>query len=328
MTTRRSTHGRLLRLGCATALSVLLTLGGCSSGAEDTGDAASHSGGGSSAEVGTDAGALEAAKGVADRSGAGEAGSEAASAPVQSRKVISTASVTLAAEDLREARSAIDRLLGRYGGFVAAEESENDRRGRLTVARLELRVPSPHFAATLTAFDDIGTVLRRTRQQVDVTTEVIDVNSRVATQEVSLGRLRRFLDRARSLDATIRLEAEIARREADLASLRAQQEYLEDQTSLATITVQLRRTDIAAPEEDRDDAGFLSGLAAGTTALLRVLTVGLTVLGAALPFAALAALLGLPLWLWTRARRHHPAGPGAGTGGGAGAGAGPQPDPT
>jgi hypothetical protein len=244
---------------------------------------------------------------------------------VQSRKVISTASVTLAAEDLREARGAIDRLLGRYGGYVAAEESENDRRGRLAVARLELRVPSPHFAATLTAFDDLGTVLRRTREQVDVTTEVIDVDSRVATQEVSLGRLRRFLDRARTLDATIRLEAEIARREADLASLRAQQEYLEDQTSLATITVQLQRPDTAAPVEEPGDAGFLSGLAAGTKALLRVLTVGLTVLGAALPFAALAALLGVPLWLWTRARLpRRPAGPSSG----AGSGAGPQPDPT
>ena len=304
MTTLHPTPRRLRRWPAA-ALVVLLALGACSSGGSDEasgGSDAAASGAGGSADMESLAEPEPARRASDAIDGSAEVGERAAPA-LQSRAVISTAAVTLAAEDLLEVRTGIERLLGRYGGYVAAEESENDRRGRLSSARLELRVPSPRFEAMLTAFDDLATVVRRTREQVDVTTEVIDVDSRIRTQEVSLGRLRRFLDRARTLDATIRLEAEVARREADLASLRAQQEYLQDQTSLATITVHLRRADPDAPAEEPEDAGFLSGLAGGSEALLGVLTAAATVLGAVLPFAALAALLGAPLWVWLRTRR-------------------------
>ena len=109
------------------------------------------------------------------------------------------------------------------------------------------------------------------------------------------------------MSSVIRLESEIARREADLASLRAQQDYLEDQTSLSTIDLTLRAEEPEpkpAPEKDElEDAGFLAGLSGGWNALLDVLVVAATVVGALLPFALVAALVGLPLALWLRATR-------------------------
>jgi hypothetical protein len=140
---------------------------------------------------------------------------------------------------------------------------------------------------------------------VDVTDEVIDVESRIRTQEVSLDRLRGFLGEATDVNAMIRLEGEIARREADLASLRGQQEYLEDQTSLATIMLTMTRDHPDAPPDvdPLDGAGFLSGLRGGWEALVSALVVGATVVGAVLPFAVVLGLLGVPVWLWVRRRR-------------------------
>jgi hypothetical protein len=224
---------------------------------------------------------------------------------VQTRKVISVGSVSLEAADLSAAREEIDRLLGRYGGRVTDEETVNDDDGEPERSTLRLRVPSVRFDAMMGAFDDLATVTRTDREAADVTTEVIDVDARIRTQEVSLERLRRFLGEARDVGSMIRLESEIAQREADLGSLRAQQEYLEDQTSLATIKVDLTR----APRDGQDvgdpleDAGFLSGLRTGWDALVDVVVVTGTVLGALTPFAVVLALVGVPGWLWLRATR-------------------------
>jgi Flp pilus assembly protein TadB len=119
---------------------------------------------------------------------------------------------------------------------------------------------------------------------------------------VSLSRLRKFLGRSHDVNALIRLESEIAQREADLASLRAQQDYLDDQTSLATLTVTLQRPPAREPV-DAGDAGFLAGFSGGWRALTGVLVVAVTVVGAVLPFALVAALLGVPLALALRAAR-------------------------
>jgi hypothetical protein len=150
------------------------------------------------------------------------------------------------------------------------------------------------------------------REDVDVTTEVIDVDSRIRTQEVSLDRLRGFLGEATDVNAMIRLESEIARREADLASLRAQQDYLADQTSLSTVSLTMTRDhgDPAPDDDALDDAGFVAGLRNGWEALVSVLVVGATVVGAVLPFAFVLGVVGVPLWLWLRVgRRRRPVAP-------------------
>jgi hypothetical protein len=68
---------------------------------------------------------------------------------------------------------------------------------------------------------------------------------------------------------------------------------------MSTITVHLEEKVDKAQEED-DDNGFLAGLAAGWHGL-KTFTSGLaTIVGAALPFALVAAVLGIPLWLLVR----------------------------
>jgi hypothetical protein len=232
-------------------------------------------------------------------------------AGLQTRAVISTGQVEIEAADLSEVRSEIDQLVGRFGGFIAKEQTRNDDEGTTSQSTLELRVPSQHFEAVMSSFEEFSTVVDTSRKAVDVTTEVIDVESRIRTQEVSLQRLRGFLGEARNVNEVIRLESEIAEREADLASLRAQQNYLEDQTSLATVTV---RMTLPAEKVDEDedplaDAGFLTGLRNGWQALTDVAVVAATVAGALLPFAMVLGLVLVPLVVWLRTRSRRRAGP-------------------
>jgi hypothetical protein len=229
---------------------------------------------------------------------------------VQARSVIATGQVSMEAENLTRVREDLDRLLGRYGGTVTEERTSSDRDDGPTRSTLVLRVPSARFDEVMSAFDDIATVTETQREEVDVTTEVIDVDARVRTAEVSLRRLRAFLGRAKAIETVIRLEAEISRREADLASLRAQQDYLDDQTSLATISVTLQTPGAGAdPQDPLEDAGFLAGLRNGWNALLDILVVTATVVGALVPFAIVLGVVLAPLLVWLRSRRRQPAAP-------------------
>ncbi|QIK66196.1 DUF4349 domain-containing protein [Nocardioides sp. HDW12B] len=240
----------------------------------------------------------------------------AARVPVEAGLYIRTGRVTLVSDDLESARASLERTVRRYGGQVASEQTDSTDEGELRSSRLTLRVPSARFSTVMASFAELGAVQDSRTEQEEVTTEVIDVASRIRTQEVSLGRLRGFLDRATSVASVIRLESEIARREADLASLRAQQDYLADQTSYSTIELTLRAEEKdpePAPTKEKEDTGFLAGLSGGWNALVDVLVVAATVLGALLPFALVVALVGLPLAVWLRTTRRHRRTPGEAT---------------
>ena len=306
------------RTGAAAAVLGLLVvtgLAGCGS----------SGGGSSSGDSGTsDSVAVPAPqRGVADGSSGADTGSTGGSSTggtdVQTRSVISTGQVQLQGDPLSDVRAKIDALMEKYDGFVAKEQTQNDAHGTMTSSVLVLRVPSASFETVMGSFADFSTVLDKSSKEEDVTTEVIDVNSRIRTQEVSLKRLQKFLGQAKSVPDVIRLESAIAQREADLASLRSQHNYLKDQTSLATITVRMALPpEKAAQDDPLADAGFLTGLRNGWNALVDVAVVAATVLGAMLPFLLVLAVILVPLVLWLRSRHRRPTEetppPGAATG--------------
>jgi hypothetical protein len=93
--------------------------------------------------------------------------------------------------------------------------------------------------------------------------------------------------------------SELATREADLDSLLRRQEELAELTSLATVTVTFVATDSLV---DEADVSFVSGLRGGWNALVDAATVATAGIGALLPFAVVAAALGVPVW-WVLHRR-------------------------
>ena len=230
---------------------------------------------------------------------------------VQTRAVIRRGEVSLVTKEMNRARTEIEDLLGRLGGYLASEDTTNDRAGMPERSTLVLRVPGSAFDTAMGELTEIGRTKGAERSAEDVTTQVIDVDTRVATQEASLARLQRFLSQATNVDDMIRLESEIAERQAALESLKAQQKYLRDNTSMSTITVRLRTPAAPPRPEPEDEAGFLIGLEDGWTALKSVLVGAATVTGALLPFAVTLALLGVPTWLLLRAaaRRRQPSAP-------------------
>ena len=177
-----------------------------------------------------------------------------------------------------------------------------------STAVLTLRVPASKFTATMDALSHLGTELQRQVSTEDVTAAIIDVASRVKTQQASVDRIRTLLAQAKSVSEIVSIESELTRREADLESLQAQQRSLSDLSSLSTITVTFVGPEAATTAVKKDkNSGFVSGLKSGWHTFVSSVSVLLTILGALLPFLV---VVGVPLLVWwTMRRRRRPAPP-------------------
>jgi hypothetical protein len=280
------------RAGAAALLAVLLLAAGCSSGGGDAGGSASD------LAPATSDKAVESLQSDTGRSADSDSGGDATGAnrpAVSTRAVISQGTIDLVTPDLEKVRGQVEDLLARYDGYLGEERSSNRPGGEPDRTTLKLRFPAAHFDTVMDRLEDLADKRGSTRSSEDVTTKVIDVATRVESARATITQLEKFLAAATDVRDMVSVESEISRRQADLESLLAQQKYLDDATSLATVTVVLwtPKTYVAPPSALKD-AGFLTGLRAGWGALVDVLIVAATAIGAVLPFMLVALLLGLP----------------------------------
>jgi hypothetical protein len=268
-------------------------LTGCTGGSED---------GGSGTVAGTAGGGSAASDVDVAREESGGQPNGANRTTVQTRAVISTGEVAVTSTQVEDVLERVEQLLERYDGFIENEETGADEQGNVTSSRLTVRLPAARFEDAIEAFEGLGKLEHSETQTRDVTTKVIDVEVRVRAQEKALQRLEEILREGADLDEVIRLETEIAQRQAELDSLKSQQAYLADQTALSTITLHLSTPQDYVQEPDAlEDAGFLAGIRGGWQALKIFLVAASTMLGAALPFGFAIALVAGPLWLLARA---------------------------
>jgi hypothetical protein len=225
------------------------------------------------------------------------------------RDVISTGHVALTSADLVSTRSRLDGVLAREGGVVADENTVTDEKGVVTSSHLVVRVPSDRFDQTMTSLGDIATLRSSSRKAQDVTTQVIDLHARILAEKAGVKRLRLLVSRTGSLGALLNVERALTERQGELESLQQQALYLRNQTSQATITVDVALQSAPKPAPAAHAAGgFVGGLHHGWDALVAVVTAVLLAFGAALPFAVAVLLLGVPVWLVVR-RMRRPAPP-------------------
>ncbi|GIG85705.1 lipoprotein [Plantactinospora endophytica] len=286
-------------------LTAALALAGCGS------DAGDHASSGTAADA--PAGAEQAQPGAAEApaGGVGEADTSAKEPTtelgVNQRAIVYTGSVTVRVDDVDAAAARAVGIATGAGGFLGGDNRSSDE--SRSEATLQLRVPADRFATVVDEIARLGEQLRRDIKTDDVTEESLDLDARIATQKARVESGRRLLAQANSLSDLVMLEGELAKREADLASLEAKKRRLADLTALSTITAVILGPNAQVPE-DEPAGGFLAGLEGGWTAFVASLRVLLTVLGALLPWAI---GLGLPLFgvLWLvrrfRARRPLPA---------------------
>ncbi|MGQ0845018.1 MAG: DUF4349 domain-containing protein [Sporichthyaceae bacterium] len=256
-----------------------------------------------SADAATSGRAAATKKSAAVAAGAGK-GSKLSvpEAALDGRVIAYTAEQTIEVLDVAKAVSQVEAAVDAAGGLIAKSERSGDATSG--AANLRLRVPPGNFASFLARVEKVGTVLERATTGDDVTDEVVDVNSRIASARKSVERVRALMEQASTLRDVVALESEVASREAELEALLARQSKLEQRTELASVTLHLntKPTEFVPPAEQAKKQGFVSGLDGGWDAFTASATGIATVLGAVLPFALVLLVLS-PLLLLAY-RRH------------------------
>lgn len=217
-------------------------------------------------------------------------------AVARARDVVRTGTMQLTVDDVDATATDVRRLAADAGGFVADEQV----RARDDEVDMTVRVPADRFDDVRGAIGGLGDVAEQNVEARDVTAEVVDVESRIASLRASVVRVRGLLSQSGDVAQLALVEGELARREAELEALLGQQRVLRDQVDLATLTVHM--TEDAAPSPSDDAPGFADGLRRGWVAAVDGGRIALAVVGFVLPFAVPLALVALGVRRWQRRR--------------------------
>lgn len=300
---------RMLTLGALLALLVLpacsaegfSSQGADSARVEDM-DAEAAAGGG-------DAGDAPQGDGeeAADQESVGDGQSSLPEAPASAAgdRVIKEGTITIEVDagEFDRAFAAVVAAARRQGGDVVASDTSTADDGT-TSGTVTVRVPVRAYEDLLVGVGSIGTVRGRALDAEDVTTEFVDLESRLrhlqAQERFYLG----LLDEAESVEDAIAVQQRLESLQGDIEQVRGRLRYLDDRTSFSTLTVELFET--GATPLVADDPAARPTLAryweTAQDAFINVLGITLVVLVFVAPLLALVAV-GVVAWRLIVTRR-------------------------
>jgi hypothetical protein len=223
---------------------------------------------------------------------------------VTGQAIIRTASLTLRVASVTSTARQVTGLAVAAGGYVSSEQDSISRTpGRSTVT-LQLKIPEAAYPGVLGKLSTtFGHPVSASQHAQDVTGQVADVSSRVASAQDAITQLRALLKRAGTVSGLLGVQEEINAQESSLEALQSQQRALAKETSYATVTMFLLSQHHHAVAHHGKHHGFVAGLAAGWHGLRVATSWLLTVAGALLPFLAVLAVLAAGGWLGLRRYR-------------------------
>ena len=231
-------HDRSRRLLVAGALvSLSLALGACASGASLalTPQNANGPAAGATAAPGTTRDL------VGTPGGKTSDGSQPLAAPVE-RQIIKTGEITLQVSNVANALGRVRAMALQLGGYVGGSQA-----GTLEdAATLTLRIPAARFDDALAGLHglDAKVVAEATRES-DVSSQIVDLEARIANLEASEASYRALLERAQKVEDILAVQSRLDQVRGEIEQLKAQHKDISGQADLATLTVTL--TPVAAP---------------------------------------------------------------------------------
>ncbi len=161
------------------------------------------------------------------------------------RKIIKDGELTLEVASPTQAQRQVTSIAESHNGYVVTSESKqnssSDGTPPLLDITLVLRVPSAQFGAV---YDQIQSLSKNVTQQKqtgqDVTEEFIDLEAHIKTQKALEAQFLEIMKQAHKVEDALEVQRQIAGVRSEIEKLEGRKRFLENRSSLSTITVNLK----------------------------------------------------------------------------------------
>ena len=168
---------------------------------------------------------------------------------IPERMIVYTGDLAMVVADTDAVQRQIEVLVEEAEGYIASVESYTVSEG-VRRTDLSLRVPAETFNSTMDALRKMA--LEVTRESVstqDVTEEYVDLTARLRALEAKAARLEELMERAEDTEAVLEVYRELSATQVEIEQTKGRMQYLERQSAMATIHVQLTPDELARPLE-------------------------------------------------------------------------------
>lgn len=233
-------------------------------------------------------------------------GADTAAAPVMAeKKIIRTASMTIATQTFEDSLNALKSACeGQNGWIESSSENVNNATG-LRTAYLTLRIPQSALDAYIAGTEGLGRITSRSESAQDVTESYQDTAARLETQKALMARLQALITESADLSDLLELESQIADTQYQIDRLQASLNSTDRQVSYSTVNITLKEektvelTDTTVSLGDRIKSAIVTGI----NALESFLADMFVFLVAALPFIAIVAVVVIAVKIIRKRRK-------------------------
>ena len=170
-----------------------------------------------------------------------------AAVPAISRKIIYDAQVDLIVDSVDPVAKKVGSLVQEARGYIA-EQNITGSPGSQRSMRWRVRIPVEQFDSFVDSIVALGELERNNRTSQDVTEQYYDIEARIKNKRVEEQTLNKILqERSGKLEDVLKIEIELSRVRGEIEQLEGKIRVLENLSSLATLTLNVRERDKYAP---------------------------------------------------------------------------------
>ncbi len=171
----------------------------------------------------------------------------ATAGPAVARKIIYDAQVDLVVESVDPIAKRMTSLVQDARGYIA-EQNVTGSPGTLRSIHWRIRIPVEQFDSFVDSVVALGELERNNRTSQDVSDQYYDIEARIKNKKVEEQTLNKILqERSGKLEDVLKIEVELSRVRGEIEQLEGKIRVLENLSSLATLTINVREREKYAP---------------------------------------------------------------------------------
>jgi len=167
------------------------------------------------------------------------------------RKIIRNADITMEVESTTDAQHQVTTIAESHGGFVVTSEAKQreniDPSKRTVDIKLVARIPADRFGVALDQIKKLaGNLPEANVNGQDVTEDFIDLEARIKTEKALELQFLDIMKQADTVQEAMEVQRQIAGVRTDIEKLEGRKRFLENRSSLSTITVNIQAPKVIA----------------------------------------------------------------------------------